>query len=86
MDASADHNDLYSAIRKFIRPNAFDVHHEHGHHKEQKKGDVPPGEAVVRKKAAPAKQKPKKTSAPTKPAKPAVIEEEEEYDYDQDEE
>ncbi|BDA44819.1 hypothetical protein COCOBI_06-2970 [Coccomyxa sp. Obi] len=86
VDASADHNDLYSAIRKFIRPDAFDVHHEHGHHKEQKKGDVPAGDTVVRKKAAPAKKKPMKTPAPTKPAKPAVVEEEEEYDYDQDEE
>lgn len=85
VDASSEHNDLYSAIRKFIRPNAFEVHHE-GHHKDHKAGAVPAGEAIARKKVAPAK-KTKPTPAPTKPAKPAVVDDdEEEYDYEEEEE
>ncbi len=35
VDASAQHADLYSAIRKYIRPDSFAVRHE-GHHKEEK--------------------------------------------------
>ena len=86
VDASSEHNDLYSAIRKFIRPNAFEVHHE-GHHKDHKAGAVPAGEAIARKKAAPAKKTPKPTPAPTKPAKPAVVDDDEkEYDYEEEEE
>ncbi|EIE21583.1 hypothetical protein COCSUDRAFT_66957 [Coccomyxa subellipsoidea C-169] len=83
VDASSEHNDLYSAIRKFIRPNAFDVHHE-GHHKEHKAGAVPAAEATVARKKA--KKMPKATPAPTKPPKAAVADDEEEYDYEEEEE
>lgn len=83
VDASSEHNDLYSAIRKFIRPNAFDVHHE-GHHKEHKTGAVPAAEATVARKKA--KKTPKATPAPTKPPKAAVTDDEEEYDYEEEEE
>jgi len=93
VDASLEHNDLYSAIRKFIRPDAFSVHHE-GHHKDHKAATVPAEPAAkttARKKSGTAKAKakptPKPTPAPKKAAKPAAVEEDdEEYEYEDDEE
>ena len=75
VDASDQHADLYSAIRKFIRPDSFQVHHE-GHHKEEKILAVEP---PARKKKP--KSQPRQPPPPPPPVL-AASEDEEDYDYE----
>ncbi len=64
MDASAEHGDLASVIRKYIRPDAFDVHHK-----------PTPADAPVRKRPGKAATK---AAAAEAVADEAVVEEEDE--------
>ena len=78
VDATADHVDLFSVIRKYIRPDAFDVHHE-GHHKEAK--TAPPDEPVRKKK----KEVKASRQQPVQEEEPSQEDEGDDEDYEDDE-
>ena len=83
MDASADHADLYSTIRKYIRPNSFTVT-QSAAEESGAEPRMPTAQRLAKKAGKKGKKAPMKIAQPPPPPPPPEAFDDYEYEDEED--